>query len=117
MKVEIAGHICCFGNRCTREVVDGCVAAAFEIESGLRGVDGAKKGSVSSEIDCGIAGQTIIGKVFCLAGRVDDTVATNGGRGAPRVERQACARSDVDFRCRISLLGAAAAYVDTARYV
>ena len=81
MKVEIAGHRCCFGNRSAGEVVGGSVATAFEVEISLRGVNGAVKGAVAGETDGGVTGQAIISEVFCLGSIVGDAVAADG-RGA-----------------------------------
>src|SRR5947207_8540690 len=67
VKPEIAGHGCCFRNRSAGEVVNGCVAAAFETQIRLRRVNCPKKGAVAGETDFGVAGQTIISKVLCLA--------------------------------------------------
>src|SRR6266545_6983026 len=112
MKVEIAGHRCGFCNRSAGEVVSGCVTTAFQVEISLRGVNGAIKGTVAGETDRGVAGQAIIGKVFCLGGIVGDAIAADGRGGARHVNRQAPAGSDVDLRWGVSSLGAAATGAD-----
>src|SRR6059036_1682395 len=112
MKVEIAGHRCGFGNRSAGEIVSGCVTTAFEVEISLRGVNGAVKGTVAGETERGVAGQAIIGKVFCLGGIVGDAIAADGRAGAGHVNRQASAGSDVDLWRGVSFLRAAAAGAD-----
>src|SRR5687767_10078381 len=57
MKIEITGHDRGLGDGSAGEIIRGRPAAAFESESGLRGVNRAVEGAIAREIERRVCGQ------------------------------------------------------------
>src|ERR1043166_9075120 len=112
MKVEVARHGRGFGNRGSREVIHGSLAAAFEVEIGLGGVNGAEEGAVAGNIDSGVGGQAVIGKGTGLTSIVGDPVAVDTCRCSSHINGQAGPSGNMDFGRRIPGLWLAAAATD-----
>src|SRR5437899_10974631 len=71
-------------------------AAAAQLYIGLRRIDGSGKGRVTFVIDRGVGGQTVILKVFGVAGVVDDSLAADDRRSPRDIELQARSLRDCD---------------------
>ncbi len=60
MKSEITSHGRGLGNRGTGEVISGCFATTFEIDIGLRGVNGPVKVTIAGEVNSCVGGQPVL---------------------------------------------------------
>src|SRR5262245_4311029 len=108
MEIQIPGHGRGLGDGGAGEVVRGTLAAAFEAEIRLRGVNAAEESAVAGETDRGVAGQPVILEVLGQGGIVDDTVAADARARAGHVNGQTGAGTDVDLGRRFAAAAAAA---------